>query len=139
MQSREAATQMSYTRQLVHVVFGVKGRTMSLSKGIQGKLFPYMIGIARNLDSTVLAIDGVEDHLHLLADVRLIGQSREQRLEGLLRIDGNATRRLVASRNELQTRRADHRRQRAYTKREPSPPVRRSPHPNRPIRSQSRC
>lgn len=50
----------------VHVIFSTKGRVRSIPDEIQPRLWSYMAGICRNLNSKVLAVGGFDDHAHLL-------------------------------------------------------------------------
>ncbi len=59
----------THTRNLLHIVTSTKDRRRLLTRDARSKLFPYMIGIAQKLQSPLLAIDGVEDHVHVLADL----------------------------------------------------------------------
>jgi putative transposase len=47
-------------------VFATKYRIRSLTPTIRAKLYPYLVGTGRALGIQVLAVNGVEDHLHLL-------------------------------------------------------------------------
>ena len=56
----------SYSSNRVHVVFSTKNRERKISQSIQGKLWPYMAGIARNHSFEAIKVGGVEDHAHAL-------------------------------------------------------------------------
>ena len=56
----------SYTSLLVHVVFATKDRRPSLDAALEDRLFPYLGGIVRDLQGTLLSVNGADDHLHLL-------------------------------------------------------------------------
>jgi REP element-mobilizing transposase RayT len=57
----------SYTVSLYHCVFSTKERRPYLQNAeTRERLFDYMGGIARKNGITSLAINGVEDHMHLL-------------------------------------------------------------------------
>ncbi|MCK5114138.1 MAG: IS200/IS605 family transposase [Phycisphaerae bacterium] len=58
---------MSYTNLHSHIVFSTKNRRAMLIGRIMEQLLPYAGGIIRNLDGTMLAANGPEDHLHILA------------------------------------------------------------------------
>jgi REP element-mobilizing transposase RayT len=47
----------------------MKNRELLLVPEIRTRLFPYMGGIIRDLKSSALIINGVEDHVHILASV----------------------------------------------------------------------
>jgi putative transposase len=49
-----------------HVVFSTKHRQRLITTAIEPRLFRYLTGIVTNQDSRCLAINGVEDHLHML-------------------------------------------------------------------------
>ena len=50
----------------VHVVFSTKNRKPLLSAAVQNDLFAYMVGILDSLDCVTLAVNGTEDHVHVL-------------------------------------------------------------------------
>jgi REP element-mobilizing transposase RayT len=56
----------SYTSILVHVVFATKDRHPFLDSTLEERLFPYLGGTVRDLDGTLLSVNGADDHLHLL-------------------------------------------------------------------------
>jgi len=51
---------------LVHLVTSTKDRAPTLTGPLRAELFPYTAGVLRNLDSQLLQIGGVEDHIHIL-------------------------------------------------------------------------
>jgi REP-associated tyrosine transposase len=51
---------------LVHVIFSTKNRAPWLSDSWRERLHSYIGGIVRGFESELLAINSVEDHLHLL-------------------------------------------------------------------------
>lgn len=53
----------------IHVVFSVKERQPKLDAAWRQALFAYMGGIARQSGASVIAINGVADHVHLLLSV----------------------------------------------------------------------
>jgi REP element-mobilizing transposase RayT len=59
----------SYSQNYQHIVFSTKGRRKLIGKSMQSKLWPYMAGTVRNHGFLVLANGGVEDHVHLLAQL----------------------------------------------------------------------
>jgi REP element-mobilizing transposase RayT len=61
---------MSYTSLLYHIVFSTKNREPSLEPGMRPRLFEYMGGAVRGEGGIALAINGVADHVHLLARLR---------------------------------------------------------------------
>ena len=56
----------SYISNRLHVVFATKHRLRALSPSIREKLYPYLVATGHTFGIVVLAIGGVEDHLHLL-------------------------------------------------------------------------
>lgn len=57
---------MSYTNLLYHIVFGTKGRLPLITADIKHRFHQYLGGTVRGLGGTALAINGIEDHVHLL-------------------------------------------------------------------------
>lgn len=60
---------MSYVQSFYHLVFSTKYRRMTLPLAISDSLYRYLVGIARNLDSYVLKINGIENHVHILVSL----------------------------------------------------------------------
>ncbi len=60
----------SFSKIYLHAVFAVKGRQNLLSKPVRNKIFPYITGILKNCDVNPIAINGVEDHVHVLFRLR---------------------------------------------------------------------
>jgi len=56
----------TYICNRIHVVFSTEGRKPVINEDTQPRLWAYMGGIARNLELTVHALNGIEDHVHLL-------------------------------------------------------------------------
>ncbi|MBV8207403.1 MAG: IS200/IS605 family transposase [Acidobacteria bacterium] len=53
----------------VHLVFGTKNRLHNIAPVIQPKLWAYMAGIARNYGMHVDAINGMDDHAHVVVGI----------------------------------------------------------------------
>ena len=53
----------------VHIVFSTKHREPFIDGDLAPRLYGYMGGIVRNTASVLLAIGGVEDHVHLLVSL----------------------------------------------------------------------
>ena len=51
---------------LIHLVFSTKNRQRFISQEIEPELHPYMAAILRNSGCPSLAINGTEDHVHVL-------------------------------------------------------------------------
>ncbi len=57
----------TYTSLLYHIVFSTKNRYRFINADIEQRLFPYMGGIIRHQKGKLLEINGIADHVHLLA------------------------------------------------------------------------
>jgi REP element-mobilizing transposase RayT len=64
---------------LVHVVFSTKHRQPLIKPEIEEELFKYMSAICREYESPAIAINGTEDHVHML-----ISLSRKTALSDLI-------------------------------------------------------
>ncbi len=51
---------------LVHLIFSTKNRQPLMQPEIEPELHPYLATVFRSLDSPTLALNGTEDHLHVL-------------------------------------------------------------------------
>src|SRR6266446_10506255 len=60
----------SYTNLLYHVVFSTKGRRPLITPEYETQLYDYIGGIVRSMGGVSLALNGTEDHVHLLAKLR---------------------------------------------------------------------
>ena len=60
----------SYTNLLYHIVFSTKDRQPLIAAEYQERLYEYIGGTIRGLGGTALAINGTEDHVHVLARLR---------------------------------------------------------------------
>jgi putative transposase len=56
----------TYSSNLIHCVFSTKNRVRCIKPEIQGELWSYMGGIARNHSFQALAVGGAENHAHAL-------------------------------------------------------------------------
>ena len=56
----------SFVSCLMHCVFTTKHRERWLTPAVRERLYPYLVGIARENHMRALAIGGVEDHVHVL-------------------------------------------------------------------------
>jgi len=56
----------TYTQIYIHVVFAVQERACIIDKVWREELFKYIAGIMKNKRIRLLAIGGVEDHIHIL-------------------------------------------------------------------------
>jgi putative transposase len=51
---------------LVHLVFSTKNRVAFIRPTIEGEMYPYLATTFRNAGCPTLAINGTEDHIHIL-------------------------------------------------------------------------
>ena len=51
---------------ILHFVFSTKGRNPWIQSEVEEELYQYISGVCRNLNSPVIQINGVEDHIHVL-------------------------------------------------------------------------
>ena len=56
----------TYTQIYIHAVFAVQERACLIKKEWREELFKYIAGILKNQGIKLLAIGGVEDHIHIL-------------------------------------------------------------------------
>ncbi len=56
----------TFTNVKIHFVFAVKFRQNLIHKSWKEELFKYMTGIIHNHNHQLIAINGVEDHVHIL-------------------------------------------------------------------------
>jgi putative transposase len=64
------AVTHSYVNLLYHVVFSTKEREPLIVEARQPRLYEYVGGIVRKHGGVPLAVNGMEDHLHLFARLR---------------------------------------------------------------------
>ncbi|MEO5858041.1 MAG: IS200/IS605 family transposase [Pyrinomonadaceae bacterium] len=60
----------SFTNLIYHIVFSTKGRRPLITPDKEARLYEYIGGIIRGLGGILLIINGVEDHVHVLAKLR---------------------------------------------------------------------
>ena len=60
----------AYTQNFYHTVLSTKGRVNFIKPELEQRLYPFMGGIVRDLRCTLLAINGMPDHVHLLIRYR---------------------------------------------------------------------
>ncbi len=60
----------SYVNLIYHIVFSTKDRKPIITEKYQARLHEYIGGIIRKQGGISLAINGVEDHVHVLAKLR---------------------------------------------------------------------
>ena len=60
----------AYTQNFYHAVFSTKGRAGLVTPELESRLYPFIGGIVRDLRGTLLAINGMPDHVHVLVRYR---------------------------------------------------------------------
>ena len=60
----------SYVNLIYHIVFSTKERKPIITPAYQERLYEYIGGIIRKQGGIPLGINGVEDHVHVLAKLR---------------------------------------------------------------------
>ncbi|HTG94543.1 MAG TPA: transposase [Pyrinomonadaceae bacterium] len=60
----------SFTNLLYHLIFSTKDRRPLITLDYQPRLYDYIGGIIRGTGGISLGIDGMEDHVHVLAKLR---------------------------------------------------------------------
>jgi len=60
----------AFTQNFYHIVFSTKHRAMLITPDLEERLYPFMGGILRDLRCTLLSINGMPDHVHLLVRYR---------------------------------------------------------------------
>ena len=60
----------TFTNLIYHIVFSTKNRQPLITGAYQSRLYDYIGGTIRDLGGISLAINGTEDHVHLLAKLR---------------------------------------------------------------------
>jgi putative transposase len=56
----------TWTQNFYHTVFSTKGRIELISPDLETRLYPFIGGILRERGCSLLAINGMPDHVHLL-------------------------------------------------------------------------
>lgn len=59
----------SYSRLLTHLIFSTKNRQPLIDAVLESRLYPYLGGIVRQLEGTLVIANGVDDHVHLLVEL----------------------------------------------------------------------
>ena len=60
----------SYTQLLYHIMFSTKERRPTLNADIRPRVHQYLGGAIRDEGGTALLVNGIEDHVHILAHLR---------------------------------------------------------------------
>jgi putative transposase len=61
---------MSYTNLLYHIVYATKERAPLITNTLRPRVHEYLGGTVRALDGIAIEINGVADHVHILAKLR---------------------------------------------------------------------
>jgi putative transposase len=56
----------AFVKNHVHLIFGTKDRATLIAKSVQPELWAYIAGICRNQGMAAIAVNGMEDHAHVL-------------------------------------------------------------------------
>lgn len=56
----------SFVKNHIHLIFSTKDRKPTIAKAVQPELWSYLAGICRNQGMTAIAVNGMNDHAHLL-------------------------------------------------------------------------
>jgi putative transposase len=59
----------TYSQNVLHIIFSTKDRQKTISPDLQPRLWSYVAGICKKLDTHVHAIGGIEDHILLFIQV----------------------------------------------------------------------
>ena len=62
----------AYTQNFYHAVFSTKHRQPLITADIEPRLYAFIGGIVRDLRCTLLAVNGMPDHVHLLIRYRAL-------------------------------------------------------------------
>ncbi len=60
----------TYSQLYVHIIFSVKNREPLIKESFRNELFSYIGGIIKNKNQKPLAINGTENHIHILVGVK---------------------------------------------------------------------
>ena len=60
----------SYTNLIYHIVFATKNRQPKITDDVKSRLYEYIGGTIRKQGGIALAINGMSDHVHVLAKLR---------------------------------------------------------------------
>lgn len=59
----------TYSQNVIHIIFSTKDRQKTISPEFQPRLWAYVAAVCKKLEILVLAVGGIEDHVHLLVQV----------------------------------------------------------------------
>jgi REP element-mobilizing transposase RayT len=66
-QSGENIMAGTYTKLYYHIVFSTKHRSNFITPTIEDELYKYIAGVLRGIDGACIEINGMPDHVHILA------------------------------------------------------------------------
>lgn len=61
---------MAYRQIFYQIVFGTKHRKPTINKELESELYKYIYGIIKNKSCKLYCINGIEDHIHIMSDLR---------------------------------------------------------------------
>ena len=59
----------TFAQNVIHIVFSTKDRRKLMSGEFRPRMWAYAVGICKKFDILVLAVGGMEDHIHLLVQI----------------------------------------------------------------------
>ena len=59
----------TYSQNVVHIVFSTKDRQKLLPADFRPRMWAYAAGVCKKLETPVLAVGGMEDHIHFLLQI----------------------------------------------------------------------
>jgi putative transposase len=68
--SRLTKMPQSFTNLIYHIVFATKNRQPIITDDVKSRLYDYIGGTIRKQGGIALAINGMSDHVHILAKLR---------------------------------------------------------------------
>ena len=89
---------MSYTNLLYHIVYATKERAPLITKTLRPRLHEYLGGTVRGLGGIAIEINGVADHVHILAKLRptiSVSEFLSKVKVGFIRLGKKANRRQI--------------------------------------------
>ena len=59
----------TYAQNVIHIVFSTKDRRKLMPDGFRPRMWAYATGVCKKFDILVLAVGGMEDHIHFLLQI----------------------------------------------------------------------
>jgi REP element-mobilizing transposase RayT len=66
LKGRHKNLSHAFVKNHIHLVFGVKDRRRKIDQELLPELWPYIAGICRNQGMAAIAVNGMNDHGHVL-------------------------------------------------------------------------